>query len=83
LPEAALANTIGLADRLLGVLQRTLFSGDANVYGHTVLTDTASRIGILRSRVEEVLSSDECCSDAEHFGFRGLHQRDRPAWSDK
>jgi hypothetical protein len=54
-----LANTIGLADQLLGDLQRTLFSGRANVYDHTVLADFASRHGIPRSRVEEVLSSNE------------------------
>jgi predicted DsbA family dithiol-disulfide isomerase len=55
----ALANTIGLADQLLGNLQRTLFSGRANVYDHTVLANFASRLGILRSRAEEVLSSNE------------------------
>jgi len=54
-----LANTIGLADQLLGNLQRTLFSGRANVYDHTVLANFASRLGILRSRAEEVLSSNE------------------------
>ena len=41
-----LANTIGLADQLLGDLQRTLFSGRAYVYDHTVLADFASRHGI-------------------------------------
>lgn len=54
-----LADTLGLADQLLGVLQRALFSGDANVYDHAVLTDTAADIGIPRSRVEAVLASNE------------------------
>ena len=54
-----LADTLGLADQLLGVLQRQLFSGEANVYDHAVLTDTASNLGIPRQRVEEVLMSDE------------------------
>jgi predicted DsbA family dithiol-disulfide isomerase len=54
-----LADATGLAGQLLGDLQRTMFSGRANVYDHTVLADIASRLGIPRSRVEEVLSSDE------------------------
>jgi predicted DsbA family dithiol-disulfide isomerase len=54
-----LAGTVGLADQLLGVLQRALFSGRANVYDHAILTEAASQFGILRSRVEEVLSSNE------------------------
>jgi predicted DsbA family dithiol-disulfide isomerase len=54
-----LAGATGLADRLLGDLQRTMFSGRVNVYDHTVLADIASRLGIPRIRVEEVLSSDE------------------------
>jgi predicted DsbA family dithiol-disulfide isomerase len=54
-----LADTVGLADQLLGVLQRELFSGRANVYDHVVLTDTATHLGIPRSRVEAVLSSNE------------------------
>jgi predicted DsbA family dithiol-disulfide isomerase len=54
-----LAGTSGLADRLLGDLQRAMFSGRANVYDHAVLADIASRLGIPRGRVEAVLSSDE------------------------
>jgi predicted DsbA family dithiol-disulfide isomerase len=54
-----LADTSGLADQLLGDLQRTMFSSRANVYDHTVLADIASRLGIPRGRVEAVLSSDE------------------------
>ena len=54
-----LASTTGLADQLLSELQRTLFSGRANVYDHTVLTGVASRLGVPRSRVEEVLSNNE------------------------
>ena len=54
-----LAGTFGLADQLLGVLQRALFSGEANVYDHAVLADAASQVDIPRSRTEEVLSSDE------------------------
>ena len=46
-----LAGTVGLADQLLGVLQRALFSGRANVYDHTILTEAASQFGILRSRL--------------------------------
>jgi predicted DsbA family dithiol-disulfide isomerase len=54
-----LASTTGLADQLLGDLQRTMFSGRANVYDHAVLADIASHLGIPRGRVEAVLSSDE------------------------
>lgn len=54
-----LASTIGLADQLLGDLQRTLFSGRANVYDHAVLADASSHLGIPRRRIEEVLSSNE------------------------
>jgi predicted DsbA family dithiol-disulfide isomerase len=54
-----LAGSVGIADELLGVLQRALFSGQANIYDHAVLTEAASQLGILRSRVQEVLSSDE------------------------
>ncbi|TWE10362.1 DsbA family oxidoreductase [Rudaeicoccus suwonensis] len=54
-----LADTLGLADQLLGVLQRAQFSGHANVYDHAVLTDTATQLGIPRNRVEAVLSSNE------------------------
>jgi predicted DsbA family dithiol-disulfide isomerase len=54
-----LASTTGLADQLLGDLQRTMFSDRANVYDHTVLADIASRLGIPRGQVEAVLSSDE------------------------
>lgn len=74
-----LANTIGLADQLLGDLQRTLFSGRANVYDHTVLADFASRLGIPRSRVEAVLSSDEYAdavradeTEARELGITGV-----------
>jgi predicted DsbA family dithiol-disulfide isomerase len=54
-----LAGTLGLAYQLLGVLQRTLFSGMGNAYDHTVIADAASQLGIPRHRVEEVLTSDE------------------------
>jgi predicted DsbA family dithiol-disulfide isomerase len=54
-----LAGTFGLADRLLDTLQRTLFSGRANAYDHTVIADAASHLGIPRHRVEEVLAGDE------------------------
>ena len=54
-----LAGTFGLADRLLGALQRALFSGETNVFDRAVLADAASRVGIPRSRTEEVLSSEE------------------------
>jgi len=74
-----LADTIGLADQLLGDLQRTLFSGRANVYDHTVLADFAGRLGIPRSRVEAVLSSDEYADavrademEARELGITGV-----------
>jgi len=54
-----LAGTAGIADELLGILQRALFSGQANIYDHAVLTEAASQLGIPRSRVREVLSGDE------------------------
>jgi predicted DsbA family dithiol-disulfide isomerase len=54
-----LAGTVGLDDQLLGLLQRTLFSGQANSYDHTVLIEAASGLGIPRRRVEEVLAGDE------------------------
>ncbi len=60
-----LAGTVGLDDQLLGLLQRTLFSGQGNIYDHKVLTEAASQLGIPRSRVEEVLASDEY-ADAVH-----------------
>jgi predicted DsbA family dithiol-disulfide isomerase len=54
-----LAGAAGIADELLGVLQRALFSGQANIYDHAVLIEATSQLGIPRRRVEEVLSSDE------------------------
>ncbi|MGH2936602.1 MAG: DsbA family oxidoreductase [Solirubrobacterales bacterium] len=54
-----LAGTFGLADQLLGVLQRALFSGQANVYDHAVLVEATTQVGIPRRRVEEVLAGDE------------------------
>lgn len=54
-----LAGSAGLANDLLGVLQRALFSGQANSYDHAVLSEAAAGLGIPHSRVEEVLSSDE------------------------
>lgn len=54
-----LADRTGLAYELLGVLQRTLFSGEANIFDHTVLAKIASQVGIPPTRVEHVLESDE------------------------
>jgi predicted DsbA family dithiol-disulfide isomerase len=54
-----LAGSAGIANELLGVLQRALFSGQANVYDHAVLIEAASGLGIPRSRAEEVLAGDE------------------------
>jgi predicted DsbA family dithiol-disulfide isomerase len=54
-----LAGSAGIANELLGVLQRALFGGQANVYDHAALIEATSRLGIPRGRVEEVLSSDE------------------------
>jgi predicted DsbA family dithiol-disulfide isomerase len=74
-----LAGTFGLGDQLLGVLQRTLFSGQANAYDHTVIADAASRLGIPRHRVEEVLASDEYAgavradeAEARRIGVTGV-----------
>jgi predicted DsbA family dithiol-disulfide isomerase len=74
-----LAGTLGLADQLLGVLQRTLFSGQANAYDHTVIAGAASRLGIPRHRVEEVLASDEYAgavradeAEARRIGVTGV-----------
>ena len=54
-----LAGTFGLADQLLGVLQRSYFGGRVNTFDPAVLTDAASELGIPRNRIEEVLASDE------------------------
>lgn len=74
-----LADTFGLADQLLGVLQRALFSGHANVYDHAVLTDAAVRLGIPGRRVESVLSSNEFADavradekEARELGITGV-----------
>lgn len=74
-----LADTVGLADQLLGVLQRELFSGHANVYHHTVITGIATRLGLARDRVEEVLSGDEYAdavradeTEARELGITGV-----------
>jgi predicted DsbA family dithiol-disulfide isomerase len=74
-----LASTFGLDDELLGVLQQTLFSGQANSYDHAVLTAAASQLGIPRRRVEEVLASDEYADDvrddeaeARRLGVTGI-----------
>jgi predicted DsbA family dithiol-disulfide isomerase len=74
-----LAGTVGVADELLGVLQRALFSGQANVYDHAVVTEAASQLGIPRSRVEEVLASDEYADavradeeEARRLGITGV-----------
>lgn len=74
-----LADSVGLADQLLGELQRTLFSDQANVYDHAVLADIAGRLGISRSRVEAVLSSDEYAdavradeTEARELGITGV-----------
>jgi predicted DsbA family dithiol-disulfide isomerase len=60
-----LAAEHGLANEMLGVVQRELFSGHANVYGHAFLADAAAGLGIPRARAEEVLASDEF-ADAVH-----------------
>jgi predicted DsbA family dithiol-disulfide isomerase len=74
-----LAGTFGLADQLLGVLQQTLFGGQANAFDHTVIADAASRLGIPRSRVEEVLASNEYAdavradeAEARRIGVTGV-----------
>lgn len=74
-----LAGTVGLADQMFGVLQRELFSGHANVYDHAVLADAATHLGISRSRVEEVLSSNEYAdavrsdeAEARELGITGV-----------
>jgi len=74
-----LAGTVGLDDQLLGVLQRTMFSGQANSYAHAVLVEAASQLGVPRRRVEEVLASDEYADDvrddeaeAQRLGVTGI-----------
>ena len=74
-----LAGTFGVADQLLGVLQRILFNGQANAYDHTVIADAASHLGIPRHRVEEVLASDEYAdavradeAEARRIGVTGV-----------
>jgi predicted DsbA family dithiol-disulfide isomerase len=74
-----LASTFGLDDELLGLLQQTLFSGQANSYDHAVLTEAASQLGIPRRRVEEVLATDEYTDDvrddeaeARRLGVTGI-----------
>jgi predicted DsbA family dithiol-disulfide isomerase len=74
-----LAGTVGLGDQLLGVLQRILFSGQANAYDHTVIADAASGLGIARDRVEEVLAGDEYAAavradeaEARRIGVTGV-----------
>jgi predicted DsbA family dithiol-disulfide isomerase len=74
-----LAGTVGLDDQLLGVLQRTLFSGQANAYDHAVLTDAAVQLGVPRRRVTEVLASDEYAyavradeAEARRLGVTGI-----------
>jgi predicted DsbA family dithiol-disulfide isomerase len=74
-----LAGTLGLGDQLLGVLQRTLFSGQDNAYDHAVIADAASELGIPRRRVEEVLASDEYAdavradeAEARRIGITGV-----------
>jgi predicted DsbA family dithiol-disulfide isomerase len=74
-----LAGTFGLDDQLLGVLQRTLFGGQANAYDHTVIADAAAQLGIPRHRVEEVLASDEYAdavradeAEARRIGVTGV-----------
>ena len=74
-----LAGSFGLGDQLLGLLQRTLFSGQANAYDHTVIADAARRLGIPRHRVEEVLSSSEYAdavradeAEARRIGVTGV-----------
>ena len=74
-----LAGTFGLADEMLGVLQRTLFSGQASAYDHTVIADAASHLGIPRHRAGEVLASDEYAdavradeAEARRIGVTGV-----------
>jgi predicted DsbA family dithiol-disulfide isomerase len=74
-----LAGTFGLADQLLGVLQRILFGGQANAFDHTVIADAASRLGIPRHRVGEVLASNEYAdavradeAEARRIGVTGV-----------
>jgi predicted DsbA family dithiol-disulfide isomerase len=74
-----LAGTFGLDYELLGVLQHTLFNGQANAYDHTVIADAAAGLGIPRHRVEEVLGSDEYAdavradeAEARRIGVTGV-----------
>jgi predicted DsbA family dithiol-disulfide isomerase len=74
-----LARTVGLDYELLGVLQHTLFSGQANAYDHTVIAGAAAQLGIPRHRVEEVLAGDEFAdavradeAEARRIGVTGV-----------
>jgi predicted DsbA family dithiol-disulfide isomerase len=74
-----LAGTLGLDYQLLGVLQRTLFGGQANAFDHTVIADAAASLGIPRHRVAEVLASDEFAdavradeAEARRIGVTGV-----------
>ena len=74
-----LAAAHGLAGELLGSLQRDLFGGRADVYGHDYLAGAAAGLGIDRARVEEVLAGDEYAdavrrdeADAGRLGITGV-----------
>jgi len=74
-----LAGTFGLADQLLGVLQRILFGGQASAFDHAVIADAASRLGIPRHRAEQVLASNEYAdavradeAEARRIGITGV-----------
>jgi predicted DsbA family dithiol-disulfide isomerase len=74
-----LARSYGLADQLLGVLQRMLFGGRVNAFDHTAIADAASRLGIPRPRVEEVLAGGEYAdavradeAEASRIGVSGV-----------
>lgn len=71
-----LASTIGLADQLLGDLQRTLFSGRANVYDHAVLADASSHLGIPED--ESKKSSQATSTPTQSARTRGKPKRSAP-----
>jgi predicted DsbA family dithiol-disulfide isomerase len=74
-----LAADHSLANDLLDLLQRELFSGRANVFDHVFLAGVAAQLGIPRQRAEDVLDGDEYADavrsdehDARALGITGV-----------
>lgn len=74
-----LAADHGLANELLTTLQRELFGGRADVYGHPFLAEAAAELGIPSRRVAEVLAGEEYADavradedEARRLGITGV-----------